>query len=635
MRKRILQNKNLKPAISIVCAMVLSLSSCVQKIDLSEGDIGKEDETILKENFFDFNTIEDFSMQINYGYQGAITFSLYDVYPMELVEDSWDMKEGLLPIYSAVTNENGVFSKSVKLPAYHDKLWLMTEHLLIASPIEIDAKNGIINFDYANYKHSLATTRSNITPSTLLAGYETLGDWNEEGIPNYLLAEKTEIPDAFLKRCNTLASSVAMDQTPLLDKHPELTATGTNDMMITKTTGLVATYFKSTSGWENMVAYYTYQDGEEMDLDKLANLKKTILFPRYSSKAPQSLLGEQVQIKYWNKETEAYEDEFPAGTRIGWVLLGMGWTTNSPRIRYSNPAFNSDNTQRSVLLSDPELDNCFFMAMEDNVDYRFNDALFAIIASQSNSVEQTPIIPDQVDKGEVFYKISGSLAYEDNWPVKGDYDMNDVVMNFISTVVKEKDTDKVVRTTSTFTAVNNGAMYTNGFGFQLDNILSRQVTSLTISFNGNIISEEFEEGTDKPVVILFDDIRSYLNKPFTVVIEYSKFTNGGVFEENALPPYNPFVFSQGREREIHLAGYKPTSKADASLRGTKDDISMDDNGNEMYYTAKDNMPYGLYISGSYFNYPAENEDIRDKYPHFEDWVKSFGQEYKDWYLQPE
>ena len=25
------------------------------------------------------------------------------------------------------------------------------------------------------------------------------------------------------------------------------------------------------------------------------------------------------------------------------------------------------------MLSDPELDNCFFMAMEDNVDMRFND----------------------------------------------------------------------------------------------------------------------------------------------------------------------------------------------------------------------------------------------------------------------
>ena len=39
--------------------------------------------------------------------------------------------------------------------------------------------------------------------------------------------------------------------------------------------------------------------------------------------------------------------------------------------RYSNPAYNDNKEQRSVLLSDPELDNCFFMAMEDNVDMRF------------------------------------------------------------------------------------------------------------------------------------------------------------------------------------------------------------------------------------------------------------------------
>lgn len=51
--------------------------------------------------------------------------------------------------------------------------------------------------------------------------------------------------------------------------------------------------------------------------------------------------------------------------------------------RYSNPAYNDNKEQRSVLLSDPELDNCFFMAMEDNVDMRFNDVQFAIMASAS------------------------------------------------------------------------------------------------------------------------------------------------------------------------------------------------------------------------------------------------------------
>ncbi|MGL5272096.1 MAG: DUF4842 domain-containing protein [Phocaeicola sp.] len=51
----------------------------------------------------------------------------------------------------------------------------------------------------------------------------------------------------------------------------------------------------------------------------------------------------------------------------------------------------------------------------------------------------------------------------------------------------------------------------------------------------------------------------------------------------------------------------------------------------MYYVAKDNMPFALYISGSHFNYPDERQDIRVRYPKFSDWVKSFGKEYTDWY----
>ena len=43
-------------------------------------------------------------------------------------------------------------------------------------------------------------------------------------------------------------------------------------MVITKSTGLVATYFDfSSTAWEDMVAYYTYKEGESVDI---ATIKK-------------------------------------------------------------------------------------------------------------------------------------------------------------------------------------------------------------------------------------------------------------------------------------------------------------------------------------------------------------------------
>ena len=616
----------------LTIASTLGLGSCMKDVNLYEDPYAGQ--TIIKENIFDFATVGNMHLQLSYGIADRIIYYLYDTQPMVLNDGSWELRQDITPIYAGVTDANGELTEEVSLPTALTTVWLRTDHVLVKTITEIKIRNNTISYTNNSSITDSRFSRAEMAGVTFPDGYETLGGWNSEGVPDYLLAQKEEIPSGFLKRCNSLASSIATDaQNGLLNKFPELIATGNNDMVITSPTQLVATYFKSTSNWENMVAYYSYQDGETVNLEDISSIKKTILFPRYSSNVPGELLGSQVRLKYWNNVDERYEDTFPAGTRIGWILLGRGWGEKTARLRYSNPAFNSDNMQRSVLLSDPELDNCFFMAMEDNIDARFNDAQFAIIASHPKSVEPTPTIPDQVDKGEVAYMAMGTLAFEDNWPFKGDYDMNDVVVNFQSTIVKDGTSGLLTRTTTTFLPVNNGAIFTNGFGFQLDHVAKNQVKSLTVSSNGVIIGESFEDDTEKPVVLLFDDIRVCLNRPITVVLEYYTNRGGGVTAAMATPPYNPFVFSRSRGHEIHLAGYQPTSKMDETLRGTGEDIKQDDKGESMYYVSRDNMPFALYITKTYFDYPDENQDIRDKYPHFMDWVKSFGKEYTDWYLR--
>lgn len=98
-------------------------------------------------------------------------------------------------------------------------------------------------------------------------GYDVLGNWNENGVPDYLLPEKLDIPGAFLERCSNLSRSIVVDNRNLLERFPELRTSGSNDMVITKSTGLVATYFDfSSTAWEDMVAYYTYKEGESVDI---------------------------------------------------------------------------------------------------------------------------------------------------------------------------------------------------------------------------------------------------------------------------------------------------------------------------------------------------------------------------------
>ena len=508
----------------IICLSVFFVSCLRNMHDIYTGEEEEEEEKINKDDFFDFTTVRNSQLIIDYGMKVQTAFYLYDEYPMELVGNTWEFKD-INPIYAASTDMNGRFFSKVSLPAYLKKVWLVTDNVLVVSPVELEFLSDGLTFNYVDYKAQLSAnghSRAVMGGVSYPDGYDVLGNWNENGVPDYLLPEKLDIPGAFLERCSNLSRSIVVDNRNLLERFPELRTSGSNDMVITKSTGLVATYFDfSSTAWEDMVAYYTYKEGESVDI---ATIKKTILIPRSSRNAPKSLVGEQIKLKYWNKEQSKYEDEFPQGTHIGWILLGMGFGKEKGVFpRYSNPAYNDNKEQRSVLLSDPELDNCFFMAMEDNVDMRFNDVQFAIMASASSSVEPTPNIPDEVNKGEISYVVKGSLAYEDNWPDKNDYDMNDVVIYYSSTVVKDKSSNALVRTTTTFTPMNDGATYTNGFGFQLDYVGKEHIDLVQVSQEGNVIGKNFEPGIEKPVLILFSDIKPVLKKPVTVVIGFKKY----------------------------------------------------------------------------------------------------------------
>ena len=619
-------------------AVGLMLTSCN---DIENLYRGPEETDVKKEDFFEFSTEAMCGMSLSYDLPVVMTFHLYDEYPYELVGNTWEKKEGLNALYAGFTDEKGNFSADVILPAYVKKAWLVTDNVLVESPIEVEINSvGGLNFDYTQYREAAkrGKTRATDMGNGVLCpdGYDRLGEWDSIGTPYYLLTEKVELPSAFLKRCNGLSKTTEVQQ-PLLERFPELTTTGTNDMVLVKSTELIATYFKSSAGWSDMVAYYTFQEGENIDVN---SIRKTILFPHYNENT-ESLIGSQVKLRYWNNESQSYQDEFPAGTRIGWVLLAYHgkdqWNlADSPNVlRYSNPAYNTGNQngkQHSILLMDNELDDNFFMIMEDNSDMRFNDVQFAITSAEPGAVEPTPIIPGEVGKDEeVSYTVYGTLAYEDNWPSKGDYDMNDVMVNFEGTVVKKEDA--VVRTTTTFTAVHDGADFTNGFGIQFDNITASKVEALTVSRGGEIIHESFEEGAERPTLLLYSNNKQVLNKKTTVELRFSQYSK--VAENDIRPPYNPFIFVNKREREVHLPSYIPTSKLDESLRGTESDLEMDDYGNAMYYISKDNMPFALYVSGRYLNIEEMKEEgrsILDVYPAFKDWRDSSGEYNQDWYV---
>ncbi len=244
--------------------------------------------------------------------------------------------------------------------------------------------------------------------------------------------------------------------------------------------------------------------------------------------------------------------------------------------------------------------------------------------------------------------VYGTLAYEDLWPSKGDYDFNDVVIIYNTNIVTNAQ-NKVVEIKSKYKITAVGASFHNGFAFQLDNVLPNQVASVS----GQVISKSYlilnangtESGQSKAVIVVWDDTEPLLHRAGGSF--FNTMPNGKVGTSDTafihvlftapLPlatvgeaPFNPFLIKNGvRSIEIHLPDYVPTDLMDTSLFGTSDDRSNPALGR--YYKSANNLPWGLHIP-VVLDHMLEYTDITQGYLHFAEWAQSSGTSYADWYL---
>lgn len=244
--------------------------------------------------------------------------------------------------------------------------------------------------------------------------------------------------------------------------------------------------------------------------------------------------------------------------------------------------------------------------------------------------------------------VFGTLAYEDLWPSKGDYDFNDVVIIYNTNLVTNAQ-NKVVEIKTKYKITAVGASFRNGFAFQLDNVLPSQIASVS----GQVISKNYinlnsngtEAGQSKAVIVAWDDTEPLLHRAggsFFNTMPNGKvgtsdtafihvlFTTALPLATVGQPPFNPFLIKNGvRSVEIHLPDYVPTDLMDTSLFGTSDDRSNPALGR--YYKSANNLPWGLHIP-IVLEHMLEYTDITQGYLHFAEWAQSSGVMYSDWYL---
>ncbi|OYT17135.1 MAG: hypothetical protein B7C24_04210 [Bacteroidetes bacterium 4572_77] len=222
----------------------------------------------------------------------------------------------------------------------------------------------------------------------------------------------------------------------------------------------------------------------------------------------------------------------------------------------------------------------------------------------------------------------GTYAFEDLWPYEGDYDFNDLVLNYRFTHVCNQD-DLIVETYMAFNIKNIGGSFRNGFGIEIDmdenliqSVTGSDLTAGIVTLNANGL----EANQDKAVVILFDDAWATLSNTDSVNLVVSYNTPISMDDFGSL---NPFIFINGdRGREVHLSNQAPTSLMNNDLFGTGDDDSNPANGR--YYKTANHLPWGISIIHD-FVFLTEKSAVILGYNRFDDWAESGGVDYVDWY----
>ena len=642
----------------LACTMVIvvGISSCVDSDkDLYQEAPGAEINTSI------FSTIQKVQVEIDYSNsESRVPFSIYDGNPLIEGENTTILKENVQALDGAWTDEQGKFTATVELPAYVSNVYIVSTSPFARQAIPGKIVNGVLKVSDTDEQ---LTTRASYRESTRFdrnrfnnLGWNTnLGSFDDRsGVIDY--AYKGNDPKLTLSKSemNELRTTVSKVLNTL-GSCPEEYRTQADLYVEEDETAVVLTALRGWTCWNSSLGYYYYRYDQAPA--SLKDVKVYAVFPNTQmiwnngslQASPQGIKeGTAVQLKYFDDPEYPKGKNFPKGYYIGFILACNAWNTyftgfNSYTLTEgfyasSTKGFstkvNSGIDVRTAMFKDKNSN--IAIAFEDFMDdQNFTDVVFSLKANP----EITNVPPVDEDLNTTIEK-TGVYAFEDEWPKAGDYDMNDVlvqytyqkVFNIFNEILSESFTFK--------TLYNKSTVFTNGLGF----ILSNEGNAQSIEY---FIRKENEKdftvasGADKftresNAIILTDNVKTNPNAEYKVTFKYGD-KNSNKKQETSIDAFIYRPSKEGNRLEVHCPMKKPTSKVDTSLFGQYEDCSKPNEG--IYYVSnQENIyPFAFYLSNANANDIAElknfdkneKKSISEIYPKFIDWAK-YGTN-ADWY----
>ena len=265
---------------------------------------------------------------------------------------------------------------------------------------------------------------------------------------------------------------------------------------------------------------------------------------------------------------------------------------------------------------------------DNQSDYDFNDVMLKVTATPEKAIEPGEDIPVE-EEVVVTESIHGTLAFEDQWPNAGDYDLTDFVVNYTYGLGKNTES-KITSIKLRFKPIAKGAAAYTKIGFGIELPLAESYIDAA-----KVMGATFESGNSKATFVIWEDVsRLFPNiNGFVNTEKGTSFVSAAEVEitipltipvDNvSMMKFNPFIFVNNRSHEIHLTDFAPTSKMDTNLLQTADDCS--DASRNIYYRMEDMSCWALDFprtsaSDPAWRYPKEKSSVVKAYKNYSKWV---------------
>tara|TARA_R110000744_G_scaffold116386_1_gene217670 strand:- start:14789 stop:16744 length:1956 start_codon:yes stop_codon:yes gene_type:complete len=644
----------------IILFLSVTIFGCSVKSDFEDPIIDPVPETELPDGpLSSLNVPDEFSyattknVEVNFDVPLFLKGAVFTLYGKIAEQDSIVIGKGTF-------NDSGSFSKSFTLSARADSLLVFSNYIGLIDNVRLPIENNQVDFDYRPFYtrdggngKTVGVSKKNLNMTKKVDNYSFNDSYNSMGVPNNL-AFSDVIEQNLLDDINASLPENVNGGVPV--SNPDFLAGKETNLVITKEADIWVTFVSEGAGYRNVLGYYTYPIGQEPS--SVSEIEPHyIIFPNVSMLYSGGGLipGDRVHL-----------GNFPANTVVSWFLASNGWNGSNVNdgngVYYSNPNFNPESTSEKrnhmVLLQD-EGRKLTLLGFEDLFrdgpsDDDFNDAVFYAKSNPADAIQTGNLasiktatdadgdgINDELDDfpfdpNKAFNNFSpsinstGKLVYEDLWPSRGDYDFNDLSLDYAFNLIANSD-NLVTSLNATYTIEHIGGSFHNGFGFVLP-----IEPNMVASIEGQILNADYEvvatNGTElgtapnETVVLVAGDAFSLTGTTIDIIVNFTAPLNES---ELGNVPFNTFLISNGdRTREVHLPDLLPTSKA--AYLGTKNDYS--DSFLGRYYKTASNLPWALNLYENFVT-PPETVPITIQYPRFVNWANSGGTENLDWYLR--